>query len=249
MKFNICVAVPIKSGDLKQNEIIINNVLSENPEFIELRFDFIDDKQNLTRDFIKKLLKIIQPNARAIFTLRDSSEGGLMELTNPERMQILETLVNTKPEYLDIEMISDVAILNQVINLASKNNVALIFSSHDFQKTPSYEKAYEIIDSFIKKLINELKFDDKMVKSNIYKLIFTAQKFEDNLIPLKLCKTFSQKDIKIISFCMEEFGIFSRTSCVNVGSFLTYASHEDKTAPGQINIKKMREIQELLFSN
>ena len=247
MKFNICVAIPIKSADLKQNETIINKILTENPEFIELRFDYIDNKQGLTRDFVKKLLKIIQPYTRAIFTMRDSSEGGQMDLSNHERMMILETLIKAQPEYLDIEMNSDVDILKQVIKLAVKNKVSLIFSSHDFKKTPSYEKAYEIIDSFLKKLINELKLDDSLVRSSIYKIIFTAQKFEHNVVPLKLCKAFSQKDMKIISFCMEEMGIFSRTSCVNVGSFLTYASLEDKTAPGQINIKKMREIYELLF--
>ncbi|MFX1589330.1 MAG: type I 3-dehydroquinate dehydratase, partial [Promethearchaeota archaeon] len=74
------------------------------------------------------------------------------------------------------------------------------------------------------------------------KLIFTAQKFEDNLIPLKLCKELSHSNQKIISFCMGSLGIFSRLMCVLTGSFLTYASLEEKTASGQLNIRKMREI-------
>ncbi len=40
---------------------------------------------------------------------------------------------------------------------------------------------------------------------------------------------------------MGELGIFSRIMCTLAGSFLTYASFEEKTAPGQLNIKKMRE--------
>ena len=247
MKFNICVAIQIKSGELEQNQVLIQRALKENPEFIELRFDYIDDTQKLTGDFVDKLLKIIHPKARTIFTIRDSSEGGQLKLDKNERMEIIETLIKTQPDYMDIEINSDAPLLKQIVNLAMKYNVNLIFSSHDFEKTPTYEKAYEIIDSFINRLIHNLKLDSKTVDSSIYKLIFTAQNFEDNLIPLKLCKTFSQKNIKIISFCMEEMGIFSRTSCINVGSFLTYASLEDKTAPGQINIKKMREIHELIF--
>jgi len=47
---------------------------------------------------------------------------------------------------------------------------------------------------------------------------------------------------------MGELGIFSRIACVLTGSFLTYASLEEKTAPGQINIDEMREIYHL-FSN
>lgn len=247
MKFNICVAIQIKSSELKQNQALIQRVLKENPEFIELRFDYIDDTKNLTDNFVDKLQQIVQTNSRTIFTMRDSSEGGQMELGNHERMEIIATLIKAQPEYVDIEMNSNAALLKQIVNLAVENNVNLIFSSHDFEKTPTYEKAYEIIDSFINRLSHNLKLDFKIIESSIYKLIFTAQKFEDNLIPLNLCKTFSQKNIKIISFCMEEMGIFSRTSCVNVGSFLTYASLEDKTAPGQINIKKMREIHELIF--
>ena len=36
MKYNICVAVPITSGDLERNEIIMQKVIDENPEFVEL---------------------------------------------------------------------------------------------------------------------------------------------------------------------------------------------------------------------
>ena len=86
------------------------------------------------------------------------------------------------------------------------------------------------------------------IKEIIFKVIFTAQKFEDNLIPMKICRDLLEK-IKyksVISFCMGELGIFSRVLSVKVGSFLTYASLDEKTAPGQINIKKIREIHELL---
>ena len=48
---------------------------------------------------------------------------------------------------------------------------------------------------------------------------------------------------------MGEIGILSRILCVKFGSLWTYASMEDKTAPGQIKIEKMREIHQLLFEN
>jgi len=48
---------------------------------------------------------------------------------------------------------------------------------------------------------------------------------------------------------MGELGIFSRIMCPIVGSFLTYAFFEEKTAPGQINITKMREIYDLISNN
>ena len=249
MRFNICVAIPIKSGDFKQNEILINTVLKENPDFIELRFDYIDNLQYINENFVKKLLNLIQPNIPAIFTFRDYSEGGQIKISNEERLKILKILVQAQPEYFDIEMNSAQFTLEELIFLAIQNKVNLIFSHHNFKKTPTYEEGFNIIDSFMNKLISKFIVDSKIVRQSIYKVIFTALNFEDNLISLDLCKTFSKEDHKIICFCMGESGILSRLLCMKAGSFLTYASLDDKTAPGQININKMKKVYELLFDH
>ena len=109
----------------------------------------------------------------------------------------------------------------------------------------------DIFESFKDKLLSNHLIDFLTFKEVTYKIIFTAQSFEDNFIPIKLCKVVSEKekDQGIISFCMGELGVFSRIICVKFGSFLTYGSLEDKTAPGQINNKKIRELHQLLFSN
>jgi 3-dehydroquinate dehydratase-1 len=247
MKINICVAVPIQSGNFKQNETVIKSILKENPNFIEFRFDYIDNTQTITKEFSKKLLKLVQPDIPAIFTFRDYSEGGQINIADEERLRILKTLIEAQPEYLDIEMNSTKLILEEILFLAVQNNVNLIFSYHDFEKTPTYEEGFNIIDSFMNELTSKLIVDSKIIRQSIYKAIFTATEFEDNLISLDLCKSFSKEGHKIISFCMGTSGILSRLMCVKAGSFLTYASFEDKTAPGQINIRKMRQFYEILF--
>jgi 3-dehydroquinate dehydratase type I len=77
-------------------------------------------------------------------------------------------------------------------------------------------------------------------------MIFTAQTFEDNLIPLQLCKEITKKNLNIISFCMGTLGIFSRILCVLNGSFLTYGSLVGETAPGQIDINTIRKTLNIL---
>lgn len=247
MKFNICVAVPIQSSDFKQIETIIKSILKENPDFIEFRFDYIENTQTITKEFGKKLLRLVQPNIPAIFTFRDYSEGGQIKINDENRLEILKTLIEAQPEYLDIEMNSAKFILEEIIFLAIQNNINLIFSYHDFEETPTYEEGFAIIDSFMNKLTSKLIVDSKIIRQSIYKAIFTAKNFEDNLISLDICKSFSKEGHKIISFCMGDPGILSRLMCVKVGSFLTYGSFEDKTAPGQINIRKMRKFYEILF--
>jgi len=202
MKFNICVAVPITSGDLERNEEVLKNVLDENPEFVELRFDYIEDIQQITPIFVKSLLDLIESQTKAIFTFRDFSEGGQIELAISERLKIIQ-------------------------------------------------EGVKIIEKFKEELVNNYAVDFISIKKIIFKLIFTAQRFEDNIIPMKICKDLLEKnkDKNVISFCMGELGIFSRIMCVIAGSFLTYASLEERTAPGQINIRKMSEILQTVSNN
>ena len=246
MKYNICVPIPVKSLKISENAPIIKKVLYTNPNLIELRFDYINDVQNITKDFISSLLNRIQPKVPVISTFRDSSEGGHIKIDKNERFQILKVLIETKPKYLDIELNTEKDVLSEVIHLASQYKVKLIFSYHDFEKTPSYIEANNLIEKFLKKLNNEMLIDPKIVESGIYKLIFTAHSFEDNLLPLQLCKTKPYKKQRFISFCMGDLGLFSRITCIFSGSFLTYGYFEEKTALGQIHIKEIRRILKLM---
>jgi 3-dehydroquinate dehydratase type I len=246
MKYNLCVSIPIKYTSIEEVRPIIAKAIESKPNLVELRFDYISNIKNLSPDFMRDLLNIIHPHAAVILTLKSSSEGGLLKINQNERFKILEMLIETKPDYLDIEMNTDNNRLNELINLASQNQVKIIFSYHNFKKTMTFEESIKHIQDFKQKITQELSIDSKVLEDIIYKLIFTAQNFEDNLTPLKLCKEISNSNQKIISFCMGELGIFSRIMCVLTGAFLTYASLEEKTAAGQINIKEIREFLDLL---
>jgi len=250
MKLNLCIPIPIRFTNIKEVKSIINKAIKSKPNLIELRFDYVTDIQNISIDFVKELLKIIQPHAAVIFTLRDSSEGGHLKINPKERSKILKILINSKPDYLDIEMNTDISILEEIITLAFQNEIKIIFSYHNFEKTMEFDESIKLLQNFNEKLYRELDLDSKRLKENIYKVIFTAQNFEDNLIALRLCKELSKSNQKIISFCMGPLGVLSRIICVLAGSFLTYAFLDEETASGQINIKEMQEIYNLpLYSS
>ena len=201
--------------------------------------------------YVKNLQNLIKSQTKVIFTFRDFSEGGQIELSKSERLKIIQLLIEAHPQYYDIEMINDRKTLQSVINMARENDVKLIYSFHDFEKTPSYDEGVKIIEKFKEELVNNYAVDFISIKKIIFKLIFTAKRFEDNLIPMKICRDLlEQKKYKnVISFCMGELGIFSRIMCVIAGSLLTYASLEERTAPGQIKIRKMREILKTVSNN
>ena len=132
MKFNICVSIPIKNTSFKEVEPIIADAVKSNPKLIELRFDYISNIKTLSMVFVRDVLKIINPHAAVILTLRDSSEGGQLKINQKERFKILKMFIETKPDYIDIEMNADQNILSEIINFASQNEVKIIFSYHNF---------------------------------------------------------------------------------------------------------------------
>ena len=93
MKYNICVPIPVKSLNISEITPIIDKVMNFNPNFIELRLDYISDIQKITKDFVVNLINRIQPKIPVICTLRDSSEGGKTEIDDNERLQIIKRLI------------------------------------------------------------------------------------------------------------------------------------------------------------
>jgi len=249
MKYKICIAIPIKSDNLNLNKQIIESALEKSPDLIELRFDYINEAELITHSLLKELVSIIPLKIPKIFTFRRKQEGGQYHLNANDRLEVLKRLIEVKPEYLDIEINSESVVLKDIIDLAYNNKVKLIFSYHDFEKSVSYEETAEILNKFDEKLKVELSIDLDKINGSIFKIISTAQVFDDNVQVLNTCKELSRQDKKFVCFAMGEVGLLSRILCVKFGSLWTYGSLEEKTAPGQIKIEKIREIHQLLFEN
>ena len=249
MKYKICVAIPINTADLNINKQTIENSLDKCPDLIEFRFDYINEVKFITPPFLKELMNTIPPKIPKIFTFRRKQEGGQYKLSINERLEVLKLLIEVKPDYIDIEINSESKVLKNLIDLAYDNKVKLIFSYHDFEKSFTYEETVEILTKFNEKLEHEQHIDLNKIKESIFKLILTAQVFDDNVQVLNICKKLSQQEIKFVCFAMSDLGVLSRILCVKFGSLWTYGSLEEKTAPGQIKIEKIREIHQLLFEN
>ncbi|MCK4239928.1 MAG: type I 3-dehydroquinate dehydratase, partial [Candidatus Lokiarchaeota archaeon] len=237
-----CIPVPVETNEIHQLKKEIEELLKLRPNIIEFRLDYIKDIESLTTHFLKELLTFIGVEIPVIFTFRKFSEGGKLDIENKKRYDIINQVINLSPTYVDIEMDNDDEFLQNAIKKASNKNVKIIFSYHNFNKTPDYETVIELLSKF------KAKFDkltvnlEKSPSNYLIKLIFYAQNFEDNIIPLRICKELGTENQKIISFCMGELGILSRIFCLKAGSYLTYGSYKEQTAPGQISITTIREI-------
>ena len=237
--YNICAVIPIRN--LKGVGTSIKRAIESKSNFIEFRFDYIQNVKELNANMLKYLKEFTPDNISLIFTFRDHREGGKLEIDSNQKDSIITKLFNAKPDYIDIEINSEDNLLRKVNDLAPDNNVKLIFSTHDFKETKNLEKSIESIELFEKRL-ERLNFNEELLNGSVLKIIPTAIKFSDNFVPLDLCEYYRTKKKKIISFCMGNLGIFSRIFCLKAGAFLTYGSMEEITAPGQIKIEELREI-------
>jgi 3-dehydroquinate dehydratase type I len=241
----ICIAVPITSLSIYENKELLSEAVSHDPDFIELRFDYLDATSGISSDFIQSILDF--SDIPMICTFRKFSEGGNSDISDSERISILNKIIKAKPQFIDIEMDNPLGFLEDIILKAKNNNIAIIFSHHNFTDTPPSKQMHNIIKSFRTKLktLNSLNSNFFASHSFVWKLIFTANQFEDNLEVLTFCRNVADKNRRLISFCMGELGIFSRLLSALVGGFFTFGSLANQTAPGQINIELMRKFYAL----
>ncbi len=216
----ICTAIPASStGELQAN---IVKAFEQGSDYAEIRFDYLQGTN------FKKIGKALKPYAaRCIYTCRRSGEGGRFKGKEAARLNILKNLAEQRPAYIDVEL-STVKETPNLVNSLRSGGSKIIVSWHNFDETPNLEvlrKAYSDAVSF----------------GDVAKIITFAHKFSDNSSILSLYNL-AEKG-RLIAFCMGESGILSRVLCPLLGSPFTYASLDDeKTAPGQIPLKELKEF-------
>jgi len=223
----ICVAI----GENSISKMLDLASKSElHAELIEFRLDYLE---LIDYGELEKLLEKMK--LPVILTVRRKNEGGKFKGSEEARSKILRNLIDLRPDFIDVELSSP--FLNEdFVDSAKKGGVKIIGSYHSFQDTPPTHVLLKKID-----MAYRLGLD-------VVKIVTYAKEIEDNLIILSLHSAAEKylREMEIVTFCMGENGLISRVLCPLFGSKFTFASLGAPTAPGQINLQKMRQIQELL---
>jgi shikimate kinase len=125
--------------------------------------------------------------------------------------------INGGCDYIDVDI--DNPEKQQLIQYAQEKNCKIIISIHDYEKTP------------IMFPIDNHEGDYLKIASKIYS-------YDDSFRLLELLR--QRKDLIIIG--MGEKGVYMRIVAPLLGSFLTYASINKSTAPGQLSVEEMVKI-------
>jgi 3-dehydroquinate dehydratase-1 len=120
------------------------------------------------------------------------------------------------------------------VHRAKKAGKRVIISYHDFSKTPGITAMQNIISEC---------FD---AGADIAKLAATPHSYEDALSLLKLTLDCARAPAQVCIIGMGGYGVHTRVIAPIYGSALAYTSVGAATAPGQIGIKELRGMLEML---
>lgn len=231
----ICTPLTGKNKEEIMDEIDL--VLPEKPDMLEWRADFLHKLDDLP--YVFSVLEGIaeKSDLPLLFTIRSIHEGGQqISLSEEQKMKLIsEVCKNDAISLIDYEVSSDSANIKELRRVSQKHGKQLILSYHNFNCTPSEEE-------IMKKL-----FLAEFYGADIAKAAVMPKTEGDVLRLLQLTNNAGKAlDIPLITMSMGSLGAISRIIGWSYGSILTFGSGVKESAPGQIPVRRLRQLIAML---
>jgi 3-dehydroquinate dehydratase-1 len=187
-------------------------------EIAEIRLDICQFRTQYYKDLFSLPTKMI-----ATYREADSSHASI------HKMECLKKALESGAKFIDIELELNAHQRNDLLRYAGGYKAQVIFSHHDFDRTPKIEELKDKIDlarslgADIVKIVTKVNFrDDCLTLFNLYK-------GEENLV----------------AFGMGEEAKFTRATSLYLGAPFTYVNYlsSNKTAEGQLSYKEFEAIR------
>jgi len=185
-------------------------------DMAEIRLDAISDDISAPR--ISELISC--SSVPLIFTCRCSDEGGAFKGEETERVACLREAVNAGAAFIDVELRTDAALRDPLVQYAHDSTCSVIMSWHDFSGTPSEV----VLSAVLKQQVH--------AGADIAKIVTMAQKRVDILRLFSLYYLAFESDVPLISFCMGDAGRISRIACLAMGAFFYFVAIQLESISG-----------------
>lgn len=205
-------------------------------DVVEIRLDYY--KEELNEENVVALLKSVkhQLDKPIIATIRSKKEGGELPITKEKYKELVQAMISHQAtDFIDIEYSCGHEIVKQLMKCANENHIATILSSHYFFDTPTKEEMITLLQTM------------QQLGANLPKLAVMPQTEQDVLTLMEATIEMKQKYKKtpIVTMSMGKLGAITRISGGFTGSAMTFAMHEEASAPGQIPCDELNHILQL----
>lgn len=228
------IAVPIVGR--KRTDILesAREIQKSNPDVVEWRIDFFDDVTDAkSLQTVGQELKKGLGDIALLTTFRTDKEGGNLPLSEKEYFKVCDSVLAGRfTDGLDVERFHDENSVKRMVSTAHDQKVLVVMSNHDFDKTPDQS---EIINRLVKM---------EKIGADVAKIAVTPNSVDDVLTLLSATNIArAVLNIPVITMSMGNLGKISRVSGDIFGSCLSFATVQEASAPGQIKLESVRQIQ------
>ena len=231
------ICVPIVARNMRGIFSQARSTNSKKFDIVEWRVDFFEDFNNLHE--VRRAARVLHGilgERPILFTYRTPAEGGCHDITPEYYFQLNRIAIEEHmADCIDLELFSGDDQIRETIEYAHNNNVYVIISSHDFEKTPPKEE-----------LVNRMRHAEQL-GADILKLSVMPNNSHDVLELLSATEQMHEEsDRPIVTMSMGKLGKISRLSGEIFGSAMTFGTIGYASAPGQINIGPLHDVLQLL---
>lgn len=209
-----------------------------NPDVIEWRVDLYDQVEDLqaVKNMLFTLRRMFEKN-KLLFTFRSHKEGGEKEISWDDYVKLNCMAIGTKCiDFCDVELFIDDQYKLPILDEANKENVFVVMSNHDFEKTPPKEELLQRLEQM------------KEYGANILKIAVMPRSVSDVITLMDVTNTFKtiHRDQILITMAMGKLGVITRLAGEVFGSSFTFAAGKGASAPGQIPAGELKTVLEIL---
>ncbi len=186
---------------------------------VEIRLDLCSRPNSR---FIASVLEIAP--STVILTYRRTEDGGVKKVSEEQRLDLIETLLQPGISYIDLEY---GLVAPRIEKKARKLGIKIIRSLHDFDGVPSK----------MSNLIEKIAAEGEIPKIACFPR--SSREVQEMLNAVERTAHIQEK----IVLGMGAFGFFTRVAPILCGSMLTFCSDgEREGAPGQISARQLEAV-------
>lgn len=176
-----------------------------------------------------------------IIVNKSKKEKGDFRGTEEECISRLVEFVRAGADFVDVSAETPPRLLKMLFTgerrrKSSGKRTEIIFSHHDFKKTPPLEGLKKLRDKAFR------------AGAHLFKLATFARSYNDNLTILQFLADSRRAGKPVIAHCMGEKGRVSRLLAPIFGSYIIFVALDshNATAPGQLTLDEYEKISSLL---
>lgn len=237
-KPKICVPVMEATEDRILQQV--ETIRAMDIDLVEWRIDAFQHIEDLSRCIeLAKMMKERLRGLGLLITCRTKQEGGCIDYTNTFYKELYQRICEEQvADLIDLEYDRGKDVFDRLLPIARKNQIRVIASHHDFNKTPSKKEIMEKLNYMRQTGVDIIKMACMpRSKEDVFVLMDATTAFKDHY-----------PDIVLVTMSMGRQGMPSRILGEFMGSSLTFASAGKPSAPGQIDVDTMRVLIDTLHS-